>query len=48
MDAMDNRITPHRPVAPRPVKRTLWGQYLVGMPDVPDALPAESDQGTRR
>jgi len=44
MDAMDGRITPQKPVAPRPVKRTLWGQYLIGTPDVPDELPAESDQ----
>jgi hypothetical protein len=48
MDAMDNRVTPQKPVAPRPIKRTLWGQYLVGTPDVPDVLPAESDQGARR
>jgi hypothetical protein len=47
MDVMDSRITPQKPVAPRPVKRTLWGQYLIGTPDVPDELPAEPDQGTR-
>ncbi len=44
MDVMDSRITPQKPVAPRQVKRTLWGQYLTGTPLVPDELPAESDQ----
>jgi hypothetical protein len=51
MDVMDSRIIPQRPSDPRPLKRTLWGQYLIGTPDLPDVpeVPApEPDRETRR
>jgi hypothetical protein len=49
MDAMDSRITPQKSPPPRPLKRTLWGQYLIGTPDVPESRAGrDTDRGARQ